>query len=187
MRPLAAYRTAYQLCRTAPSPLQAVHTVPCLPFFPFKNQRLVFPAYMDLISIFFSGQHAAAHDGGGAAAGAFDGSLLSSAARAVHAAAMLVIPVAGVHACMLVALFWQLPPLVHVAVQTVSVASLMARAPTGGWRNARGPRLAGRQAGNAGLWRFQHAACGGFVRSRGAACAPLLALQSASSLWGCTP
>ncbi|KAL4433960.1 hypothetical protein ABPG75_000401 [Micractinium tetrahymenae] len=57
--------------------------------------------------------------------------LAAAVASWVRGAAMLLIPVAGIHACLLVALHLQLPPLAHLAVQAVSVAALAHRAPAG--------------------------------------------------------
>ncbi len=93
---------------------------------------ILYPSAVDLLGIMDVGgsskQSAAA-----AAAAAHDSvhDGLHQTATMVRSAAILVIPVAGVHACLLVALHLQLPPLAHVAVQATSVAALMRRAPAG--------------------------------------------------------
>lgn len=93
---------------------------------------ILYPSSVDLLSV-MTGRPLAASGPAAAAAAArtFTGSSLASAALYTRAAALFLIPVAGVHACQLTALYFQLPPLAHLAVQLASVASLMHRAPTG--------------------------------------------------------
>ncbi|KAL4441847.1 hypothetical protein ABPG77_003763 [Micractinium sp. CCAP 211/92] len=94
---------------------------------------ILYPSAVDLLGIMDVGgsskQSAAAAAAASAAAhdSVHDG--LHQTATMARSAAVLVIPVAGVHACLLVALHLQLPPLAHVAVQAASVAALMRRAP----------------------------------------------------------
>lgn len=96
---------------------------------------LLFPTAVDLLSV-MAGQPvpataaAAAAAAVAAAAGKpIAANRLVAAALYVRGAAFCVVPVAGVHACLLMALYCQLPPLAHAAVQLASVALLMHRTP----------------------------------------------------------
>ncbi|KAL4433957.1 hypothetical protein ABPG75_000398 [Micractinium tetrahymenae] len=91
---------------------------------------VLYPSTVDLLNIMGGSSTEAAvvvPTGAAAAHGLQAG--LHQAANWVRGAAMLLIPVAGIHACLLVALHLQLPPLAHTAVQAVSVAALARRAP----------------------------------------------------------
>ena len=105
---------------------------------------LLWPAAVDLLSV-MTGRPlpASAAAAAAAAAAPVTGGWLAAAAYYARAAALFVIPVAGVHACQLTALYFQLPPVAHAAVQAASVAALMRRAPTGEppHRPARRPTL----------------------------------------------
>lgn len=98
---------------------------------------LLFPTAVDLLSV-MAGQPvpataaAAAAAAVAAAAGKpIAANRLVAAALYMRGAAFFVVPVAGVHACLLMALYCQLPPLAHAAVQLASVALLMHRTPAG--------------------------------------------------------
>ena len=125
---------------------------------------ILYPTAVDLLSI-MSGRALPAMDAA-AAAQPFASGAVAAAALYARGAAFFVIPVAGVHAAFLTALYFQLPPLAHVAVQGASMAALMRRTPAGamGVRPALQRALA-RGLEGAGPWRLMCAlavtrACG---------------------------
>ncbi|PRW20181.1 Transcriptional activator of maltose [Chlorella sorokiniana] len=95
---------------------------------------LLFPTAIDLLSV-MAGQPVSAAGGAAAVAAAaaagkpVAASHLAAAALYARGAAFFVVPVAGVHACLLMALYCQLPPLAHMIMQLASVALLMHRTP----------------------------------------------------------
>lgn len=100
---------------------------------------VLFPAAIDLLSVMAGQPVPAASTAATAAAAAgkaWRAGRLAAAALYLRGAAFFVVPVAGVHACLLMALYCQLPPLPHLAVQLASVAFLLHRTPAGEGRPA---------------------------------------------------
>ena len=145
---LATNAAALALATWSPRSWAARWRLPIMTLARLANMVL-WPLSIDLLSVLSGHVPLSA----GSTAQAFEAAAVANAARKllprlaavvaswVRGAAMLVIPVAGIHACLLVALHLQLPPLAHVAVQAISVAGLAHRAPAGkpwagrGWQS----------------------------------------------------
>lgn len=133
---LATNAAALALATWSPRSWAARWRLPIMTLARLANMVL-WPLSIDLLSVLSGHVPLSA----GSTAQAFEAAAVANAARKllprlaavvaswVRGAAMLVIPVAGIHACLLVALHLQLPPLAHVAVQAISVAGLAHRAP----------------------------------------------------------